>query len=102
MQSPWGLIRDASARDTTSCIYKRGLATGARSILVGGRWGMRTEETSGRIRADGYFDHTGVHERFEKAGSTPMSSTPAELRKHYKLWIGIFGKIAKDVGLKPQ
>ena len=43
-----------------------------------------------------------VTERFEKAGATPIFSTPAELRKRYELWIGIFGKIAKDVGLKPQ
>ena len=43
-----------------------------------------------------------VRERFEKVGTTAMSSTPAELRKRYELWIGIFGKIAKDVGLKPQ
>jgi tripartite-type tricarboxylate transporter receptor subunit TctC len=43
-----------------------------------------------------------VRERYEKAGLTPMPSAPAELRKRYELWIGIFGKIAKDVGLKPM
>ena len=33
---------------------------------------------------------------------TPAPSTPEELRKRYEHWIEVFGKIAKDVGLKPQ
>lgn len=43
-----------------------------------------------------------VRERFLKAGITPTSSTPDELRRNYEHWIAIFGRIAKDVGLKPQ
>ena len=43
-----------------------------------------------------------VRERFQKAGITAASSTPDELRKRYEHWMAIFGKIAKDVGLKPQ
>jgi tripartite-type tricarboxylate transporter receptor subunit TctC len=43
-----------------------------------------------------------VRERFQKAAITPAPSTPEELRKRYEHWMAIFGKIAKDVGLKPQ
>ena len=43
-----------------------------------------------------------VRERFQKLGITPASSTPEELRKRYEHWMAIFGKIANDVGLKPQ
>ena len=43
-----------------------------------------------------------VRERYLKAGLTPAPSTPEELRRTYEHWIGVFGKIAKDVGLKPQ
>jgi tripartite-type tricarboxylate transporter receptor subunit TctC len=43
-----------------------------------------------------------VRERFQKLGITPAPSTPEELRKRYEHWMTIFGKIANDVGLKPQ
>jgi tripartite-type tricarboxylate transporter receptor subunit TctC len=43
-----------------------------------------------------------VRERLQKAGLDAAPSTPEGLRKRYELWMGIFGKIAKDVGLKPQ
>ena len=43
-----------------------------------------------------------VRERLQKAGLDAAPSTAEELRKRYELWMGIFGKIAKDVGLKPQ
>ena len=43
-----------------------------------------------------------IRERFQKAAITPAPSTPEELRKRYEHWMAIFGKIAKDVGLKPQ
>jgi tripartite-type tricarboxylate transporter receptor subunit TctC len=43
-----------------------------------------------------------VRDRFSKAAITPAASTPEELRKRYEHWIEVFGKIAKDVGLKPQ
>jgi tripartite-type tricarboxylate transporter receptor subunit TctC len=43
-----------------------------------------------------------VRDRFQKAGITPAASTPEELRKRYEHWMAIFGKIASDVGLKPQ
>jgi len=43
-----------------------------------------------------------VRERFQKFGIAPAPSTPEELRQRYEYWMGVFGKIAKDVGLKPQ
>jgi tripartite-type tricarboxylate transporter receptor subunit TctC len=43
-----------------------------------------------------------VRERLQKAGLNAASSTPEELRRRYEQWMAIFGKIAKDVGLKPQ
>ena len=43
-----------------------------------------------------------LRDKFAKAGSVPLGSTPAELRKRYELWMGIFEKIAKDAGVKPQ
>jgi tripartite-type tricarboxylate transporter receptor subunit TctC len=43
-----------------------------------------------------------VRERLQKAGLAAAPSTPEELRKRYEDWMAIFGKIAKDVGLKPQ
>jgi len=43
-----------------------------------------------------------LRERFAKAGSVPLGSTPEELRKRYELWMGIFEKIAKNAGVKPQ
>jgi tripartite-type tricarboxylate transporter receptor subunit TctC len=43
-----------------------------------------------------------LRERFIKAGSVPLSSTPEELRKRYEDWAVIFGKIAKDTGIQPH
>jgi tripartite-type tricarboxylate transporter receptor subunit TctC len=43
-----------------------------------------------------------LRERFAKAGSVPLGSTPAELRRRYEHWMGIFEKIAKNAGVKPQ
>jgi tripartite-type tricarboxylate transporter receptor subunit TctC len=43
-----------------------------------------------------------LRERLAKTGSVATPSTPDELRKRYEEWSGIFGRIAKDVGLKPQ
>jgi tripartite-type tricarboxylate transporter receptor subunit TctC len=43
-----------------------------------------------------------LRERFAKAGSVPLGSTPDGLRKRYEHWMGIFEKIAKDAGVKPQ
>jgi len=43
-----------------------------------------------------------LRERFAKAGSTPEASSPEDLRKRYEEWIEIFGKIAKEAGIKPQ
>lgn len=42
-----------------------------------------------------------VRDRFLKAGSEPTPGSPEELRQKYADWIVIFGKIAKDAGLKP-
>jgi tripartite-type tricarboxylate transporter receptor subunit TctC len=43
-----------------------------------------------------------IRERLMQAGSQPAPSSPEELRKRYANWIQIFGKIAKETGLKPQ
>ena len=43
-----------------------------------------------------------LRERFAKAGSVPLGSTPEGLRKRYEHWMGIFEKIARDAGVKPQ
>ena len=43
-----------------------------------------------------------LRDRFAKAGSVPLGSTPEQLRKRYEHWMGIFEKIAKDAGVKPQ
>lgn len=43
-----------------------------------------------------------LRDRFLKAGFEPSPSSPEELRKRYADWIVIFGKIAKDTGIKPQ
>ena len=43
-----------------------------------------------------------LREKLAKAGGVATSSTPEELRKRYEEWSRIFGKIAKDAGLKPQ
>jgi tripartite-type tricarboxylate transporter receptor subunit TctC len=43
-----------------------------------------------------------IRERLIQAGSQPAPSTPEDLSKRYADWILIFGKIAKETGLKPQ
>jgi tripartite-type tricarboxylate transporter receptor subunit TctC len=43
-----------------------------------------------------------LRERFKNAGSTPLASSPEELRKRYEDWMAIFGKIAKDARIQPQ
>jgi tripartite-type tricarboxylate transporter receptor subunit TctC len=43
-----------------------------------------------------------LRERFKNAGSTPLASSPDELRKRYQDWMAIFGKIAKDAGIQPH
>ena len=43
-----------------------------------------------------------LRERLASTGSVATSSTPEELRKRYSDWSAIFGRIARDAGLKPQ
>jgi tripartite-type tricarboxylate transporter receptor subunit TctC len=43
-----------------------------------------------------------LRDRFAKAGSVPLGGTPEQLRQRYQLWMGIFEKIAREVGVKPQ
>ena len=43
-----------------------------------------------------------LRDRYIKAGSAPTGGTPEQLRKKYEEWMGIFGKIAKETGVKPQ
>lgn len=43
-----------------------------------------------------------VRERLRSFGSEPTPSTPEALAKRYADWVGRFGRIARQVGLKPQ
>jgi tripartite-type tricarboxylate transporter receptor subunit TctC len=43
-----------------------------------------------------------VREKMLTAGHEPQPSSPEDLGKRYAAWIGIFGKVAKEAGLKPQ
>jgi len=43
-----------------------------------------------------------MRERFAKAGSVAVSSTPEVLRQRYEHWMEIFGRIAKEAKLQPQ
>jgi tripartite-type tricarboxylate transporter receptor subunit TctC len=43
-----------------------------------------------------------LRERFLKAGSTPQASSPEDLRKRYQDWSGIFGRIAREAGIRPH
>ena len=43
-----------------------------------------------------------LRERMHKTGYVPTASSPVELRKRYEDWMAIFGKIARDTGIKPQ
>ena len=43
-----------------------------------------------------------MRERLAKAGSIALSSTPEEMMKRYEERMAVFGKIAKEAGLKPQ
>jgi len=43
-----------------------------------------------------------MRERLAKTGSVATASSPDELRKRYADWSAIFGRIARDAGLKPQ
>ena len=43
-----------------------------------------------------------LREKLAATGSVAASSTPDELRKRYADWSGIFGRIAREAGLKPQ
>ncbi|HEV7820659.1 MAG TPA: tripartite tricarboxylate transporter substrate-binding protein, partial [Burkholderiales bacterium] len=43
-----------------------------------------------------------VRDLMQKAGSEPLTGSPDEVRKRFAEWVEIFGKIAKDGGLKPM
>ncbi len=43
-----------------------------------------------------------LREKLAGTGSVAQSSTPDELRKRYLDWSNIFGRIAREAGLKPQ
>ena len=71
-----------------------------RTIL--GPAGMRTDIVASLNTAIGRaLAMPDVRELFLKAGSEPTPGSPEEVRKKYADWIVIFGKIAKDAGLKP-
>jgi len=72
-----------------------------RSIM--GPAGMKPEvvQILNRAIARG-LESPDLRERFLKAGSVPMASSPQELRKRYEHWSAIFGKIADDAKLQPQ
>jgi tripartite-type tricarboxylate transporter receptor subunit TctC len=72
-----------------------------RSIM--GPAGMRPEvvQILNKAIAKG-LEAPDLRERFKNAGSTPLASTPEELRKRYEDWMAIFGKIAKDAKIQPH
>jgi tripartite-type tricarboxylate transporter receptor subunit TctC len=43
-----------------------------------------------------------VRDLMQKAGSEPLTGSPDEVRRRFVEWVQIFGKIAKDGGLKPM
>jgi tripartite-type tricarboxylate transporter receptor subunit TctC len=43
-----------------------------------------------------------VREKMSTVGSEPAASSPEALSKRYAEWIDIFGRIAKQAGIKPQ
>jgi len=43
-----------------------------------------------------------LRDKLAKTGSVATSSSPEELQNRYADWTVIFGKIAKDIGLRPQ
>ena len=43
-----------------------------------------------------------MRERFAKAGSVAISSTPEALRQRYEHWMEVFGRIAREARLQPQ
>ena len=72
-----------------------------RSIL--GPAGMRREIVDSLNNAIGrVLTMPDLRDLFLKAGSEPLASSPEELQKRYADWIVIFGKLAKEAGLKPQ
>jgi tripartite-type tricarboxylate transporter receptor subunit TctC len=72
-----------------------------RSIM--GPAGMSPEIVETLNRAIGRsLASADLRERFEKAGSVPLASSPQELRKRYEDWIAIFGRIAKEAGIQPH
>ena len=74
---------------------------GWRSIM--GPAGIRRETVASLNAAIGKaLAMPDIRERFLTAGSEPTPSTPEELTKKYADWIGRFGKIAQQAGLKPQ
>jgi len=72
-----------------------------RSIM--GPAGMRPEvvQILNKAIAKG-LEAPDLRERFKNAGSTPLASSPEELRKRYEDWMAIFGKIAKDAKIQPH
>jgi len=72
-----------------------------RSIM--GPAGMRPEvvDTLNRMIARALANED-LRDRFLKAGSVATASSPEDLRKRYENWMSIFGKIAREAGIKPQ
>jgi tripartite-type tricarboxylate transporter receptor subunit TctC len=72
-----------------------------RSVM--GPAGMRRETVAALNTAIGKaLAMPDIRERFAAAGSEPAPSTPEALTKRYAEWIEIFGRIAKQAGIKPQ
>jgi tripartite-type tricarboxylate transporter receptor subunit TctC len=74
---------------------------GWRSIM--GPAAMRREVVDSLNSAIGRALATAdLRERFYKAGSEPAPSTPEELAARYAEWVAKFGKMSKDLGIKPH
>jgi tripartite-type tricarboxylate transporter receptor subunit TctC len=72
-----------------------------RSIM--GPAGMNREivEILGRAIARS-LGNEDLRERLLKAGSVPAASSPEDLRARYEEWMAIFGRLAKEAGIRPQ
>jgi len=72
-----------------------------RSIM--GPAGMRPEVVNTLNRAIARaLGSEDLRQRFLKAGSLATASSPEDLRKRYENWMAIFGKLAKEAGIKPH
>ena len=65
--------------------------------------GMRREIVDSLNAANGRtLNMPDIRERLQNAGSEATPSTPEALARRYADWVDRFGRIAKQIGIKPQ